>query len=321
MSSLISSADRLPLLGLLGVLADLRQPRAAVQRHPAHELRGREVLGLAAHLPDAAVGVAPVGEGVLHLLDQDRPDPLRQVVARLGVQVERVEHGAPHVVLVLVVGAVAHPHRPGALVAGQVVERLLHQLGLAVDPVHDLELALLGLGHVGDEVEEVVGLPVEAQRVEAPEREGGVADPAVAVVPVALAAGRLGQRGGGRGDHRAGGRVGEALQRERAALQEAAPGVVRELAVVEPVLPVVGGPHQPLVGLVVALGRAVLGPRQRREQRVALLHQRPAGGARALDAEVHVGGERELARRCSRRWPSPRGSPGPCTPTSADSRP
>ena len=157
------------------------------------------------------------------------------------------------------------------------------------------------LGDVGDEVEEVVGLPVEAERVEAPEHEGGVADPGVAVVPVALAARRLGQRGRGRGHHRAGGRVGQALQRQRAALQVGAPRVVGELAVVEPVLPVVRGPHQPLVGLVVARRRRVLGPRQRGEQRVALLHQGARRGPRALEAQAHVGGQRAASRRSPRR--------------------
>ena len=252
------------------------------------------MLGLAAHLPDAAVGVAPVVQRGLHLLGQDRPDPLGQVVARLGVEVERVEDRAPHVVLVLVVGAVADADRRGALVAGQVVERLLGQLVLAADAVHDLELRLLALGHVGHEVEEVVGLPVEPQRVEAPEHEGGVADPGVAVVPVALAARGLGQRGGGRGHQRAGGRVGEALERQRAALEVGAPGVVGELAVVEPVLPVVRGPDQAVVGVLVGRGRRVLGPRQRHEQRVALLHHRPRGGPRALDAHVEVGGQPQL---------------------------
>ena len=68
----------------------------------------------------------------LHLLHEDRPEPLGQLVARLGVQVDRVEHRAPDVVLLLVVGAVADPHRPRALVAGQVVERLL--LGSSASP-------------------------------------------------------------------------------------------------------------------------------------------------------------------------------------------
>ena len=47
-------------------------------------------------------------------------------------------------------------------------------------------------------------------------REARVADPGEAVVPVALAADRLGQRGGGGGDDRAGRPVGEPLEHARA---------------------------------------------------------------------------------------------------------
>ncbi len=216
------------------------------------------------------------------------------MVARPGVQVDRVEQRAPDVVLLLVVGAVADPHRPRALVAGQVVEALLGEPGLAVDPVHDLQDALLPLGHVGDEVEEVVGLPVEAERVEPPQHERGVANPREAVVPVALAARTLGQRRGGGRHQCARGRVGQPLERERASLQVGAPGVVGKGSVVEPVLPVVSGPDEAVVSLLVVAWRRVGGPRERHEEGVALLHQRAARGPRSLEADVHVGGEREL---------------------------
>ena len=98
----------------------------------------------------------------------------------------------------------------------------------------------------------------------------------VAVVPVALAARRLGQRGGGRGDERAGRRVRQALERQRAALEVGAPGVVGEVAVVEPVLPVVRGPDEPLVRLLV--GRVAAGARTRRARRTAC---RPPSSASA----------------------------------------
>ena len=169
------------------------------------------------------------------LLDQ-RPAALREMVARLGVQEDRVEHHAPHVVLLLVVGAVADAHRLGAVVAVEVVEGLLLELALALDAVHHLDVVAL-LGDVLHEVEVVVGLPVEAERVQAPEHERGVAHPRVAVVPVALAAGRLGQRRRRRRDHRAGRRVGQPLQRQRAALQVRAPRVVGERAVRQPLVP------------------------------------------------------------------------------------
>ena len=71
--------------------------------------------------PDRAAANAPPR---LHLVDQHRPQPLGNVVALLGVEVERVEHRAEHVVLALVVGAVAD-RAPGApLVALEVIERL-----------------------------------------------------------------------------------------------------------------------------------------------------------------------------------------------------
>jgi hypothetical protein len=68
-------------------------------------------------------------------------------------------------VLLLVVGGVAGPNRACALVARQLIERLLGERVLTVDPVQDLHLVLVVFGDVGDEVEEVVGLPVEAERV------------------------------------------------------------------------------------------------------------------------------------------------------------
>jgi hypothetical protein len=55
----------------------------------------------------------------------------------------------------------------------------------AADPIHDLQLVGL-LGHVCHEVEEVIGLPVEPQGIEAPKRKRRITNPAVAVVPVSL---------------------------------------------------------------------------------------------------------------------------------------
>ena len=77
-----------------------------------------------------------------------------------------------------------------------------------------------------DELHELAGLLVEADHVQAPEGEGRVPDPGVAVVPVALPARRLGQRGRQRRDHRPGRLVGQPLERQRRALEGPAPGVV-----------------------------------------------------------------------------------------------
>ena len=198
------------------------------------------MLRLTAHLPYPTVGRLPVFNRALHRALQDRPHDLRQVVARLGVQVHRVEHRAPHVVLLLVVRAVADPDRLRSLVSAEVIESLLSQLVLAADAVHDLEVFLAGRD-VRDEIEEVVRLAGKAERVKAPQHEGAVADPRVAVVPVALAADGLRQRRGRRRKKRAGRAVREALERQRAALEVALPRVFGEVAPVDPLAPEVRG--------------------------------------------------------------------------------
>ncbi len=143
----------------------------------------------------------------------------------------------------------ALPVRTGRLpdVAGEVVEGQLGLHCLAVDRVEHLEVAAgarvaraeVGrrLEDVAQEGEEVVGLGVESQRVQGAKGEGGVTDPRVAVVPVPASAGVLGQRRRRRGQQRAGRRVGQALEGQRAALEQLAPRVVGESTAVDPVAP------------------------------------------------------------------------------------
>ncbi len=85
-------------------------------------------------------GSSPVLGRLLDLPLEHRPQRLRQLLARVGVQVDRVQHGTPHVVLALVVRAVADPHRPRALVAGQVRRGPTPRALLAADAVHDLQV-------------------------------------------------------------------------------------------------------------------------------------------------------------------------------------
>ena len=118
-------------------------------------------------------------------------------------------------------------HRRRAHVALQVPELLLGQVLVPVDAVHDLQRARLAAGGVAEaplqplhERAGLLGEPEPEQRVE---REGGVAHPRVAVVPVACAAEPLRQAGGGGGHDRAGRRVCEQLERERRAVHHLAP--------------------------------------------------------------------------------------------------
>ena len=250
------------------------------------------MLGIAPDLPDALVGVAGVRDRRLHHRGQALPhrfDDLGRALTQ--VDVDRVEEHAPHVVLVLVPGAVAHPDRPRVPPAGQMVEGLLGQVLPTVDAVHDLQAEVAGPPgqRLDDEGEVLERLPVESEPVERAQHERGVADPGVAVVPVARPTGRLGQRGR-RGRHDgAGRRVAQPLERQRAALHVAAPGMVGERAVGEPVPPV-GDRCRELLLRLVEVGGPVAGPRQRDEGRLTLLQRRAsvAAGPHRLRRMVEV---------------------------------
>ena len=90
-----------------------RRDRAATQHITFDDVKW---LWLAADLPDPAVGLAPMGERLLDLAHEDRPQPFVEAVAR-GVEVHRIEDRAPDVVLALLVGGIADADGPGALVA------------------------------------------------------------------------------------------------------------------------------------------------------------------------------------------------------------
>ena len=89
-------------------------------------------------------------------------------------------------------------------------------------------------------------------------------------------------------------RVHEPLQRQRASLQHRPPRMVGEAPAVEPMLPVMRGPDLAPVGVLIGARRRMLAPRQRAEDRLALLHQVPRGRKRPLDAEVQIRHEAQL---------------------------
>ena len=194
---------------------------------------------------------------------------------------DRVEHSPEDVVLALVEGAVADPHRTRARVAREVVARGLGQVPAAVDPVHDLERAVVVWLEVGDELHELVRLPVEVEEVKRLQREGRVPHPGEAVVPVALAARRLRQGGGERRHGRPRRHVGQPLDRERRALDRIAVAMVWQPRPPEPPAPEPRRRREPAVRLVdVGRRREVLGPRERAVDLVALLDHmaRPHAG-------------------------------------------
>src|SRR5207237_4261164 len=95
-----------------------------------------KMVGLAAHLPDAAISLLPV---VTHILDQGAHQgpqgslqlfPVGLVVALTSIVVEEVQHLAKHVELLLLRRTVAEADRPRLLIAAATGEFLLCQLAL-----------------------------------------------------------------------------------------------------------------------------------------------------------------------------------------------
>ena len=301
MSALISSAVAAHSLRRVVVAAELRELRGPVERDPAHQLGRDVVLRLAARLPDPLVRLAPDRGRARRLRLDDRPQAPRQPVAAPRVEQDRVQRRAVDVVLALVERAVADPHRPRARVAGELVDRRLGQVAPAVDPVHDLQRPVGVRLEIADELHELVGLPVQVEPVQRLEGEGRVADPRVAVVPVALAARRLRQRRGQRRDGGARRHVRQALDRERRALDRLAPAVIGDPRAADPRAPEPRRQVEPLGRLVDVRGRGEpLGPRERAERALALLEPPAAAHAVALDAEQEVGGEADRHARAGR---------------------
>ena len=286
--------DRAPLLRVALLTLQIGQLRSAVQCHPAHDLAGGEVLRLAAHLPDAAVGFAPVLDGLLDLILQDRPQRLGHLLTRFGVQVHRIQHGAPDIVLHLVVRAVADAHRPGVVIPRQMVQFLLDEAAFAADAVHHLQgmaFAVGGPGHVGDEGEEVIGLAVQAQGVQTPQREGGISDPRVSVIPVAFSLWGFRERCAACRQQRPGRGVHQPLQGQRAALQICPPGMVGKVTDVDPLAPRLAGLPHLVRGFLEILRRRVFRPAERDEHLVTLGEPGARAGLVSLQADAQVGGQ------------------------------
>ena len=207
---------------------------------------------------------------------------------------DRIEHHAVDVVLTLVEGAVPDPHRPRALVAGKVVAGRLGEITAAVDPVHDLQRAVLGRLEIRNELDELVGLQVQVQPVQRLQGEGGVAHPGVAVVPVALAPRSLGQRGRGRCDRRAGRHVRQALDRKRRTLDRLREVMVREAGPPDPEAPESRCCRDPRLGVIDVLwAREPFRPGEGAVRTLTRLERVSPSDTAALDSERQVGPQPE----------------------------
>ena len=145
-----------------------------------------------------------------------RPVSGVELAAGHGVDPGGLHQIAVDVELLLAGGTVADAHRARAAIAGQRERRSVRALA-AVEPVEDAQPRMRQLRGVQQPPEEGLALVRAAELHQRAQRERRVAQPAEAVVPVALPADLLGQRARGRRRDRAGWRVDQQLERQRAA--------------------------------------------------------------------------------------------------------
>ena len=185
---------------------------------PAHDA-GKGVHGSAsAQLPQARVRLIED----LGCTAAQRLEPFEQRdVAAVGEALVEEDMGCREngrtvdVVLHLPPGIVADAHRPHAAIPRQARHLRLGECRVAVDAVDGLQRSIAAAGHDVEDVTEVALHGVGGiEPVERIDDEIAVAQPAIAIVPVASRRRRLGYRCRHRGDDRAGVVEGVLLQRD-----------------------------------------------------------------------------------------------------------
>src|SRR6202047_2876577 len=172
------------------------------------------MLALALELPDAVVGFATrvpdaVGEALDHVPELGRDEAAFALIDR-----HAVDHRPEDIELSLAGGAVADANRTGPFVACEVLEERFGEVRVAGHPIEDLHGKVVGVGAVADPVDEVDSFLLEACAKEGRDAIGSVTEPAVPVVPVAIATGIFRDGRGRCGAQGTGRRVGEQLDHQ-----------------------------------------------------------------------------------------------------------
>ena len=197
-----------PVLGALGQLQGARYFCQPVARRPAHQRRRGVDACARAQLPHAgvrrAVDLHRQLADALQPRELGRAGGLQQALVVKGLR--GAQHDvAVHVVLEVLGRLIAHAHRTHAAVALHGRYEGLRQFVLQPDAVQGLDVAVAGFQHdVGQPAQVVLHGADFGQAVERAHDEERIAQPAVAVVPVAPAVCRFGNAGGHRGDDGAG---------------------------------------------------------------------------------------------------------------------
>ena len=194
--------------------AVLDQFHRSVEGNPGHHFRVREMPPRAAHFPNALVWVAPDFFQVLYQVLLQPPGIFVALQAALAGDVHRVHDLAENVELKLLVSRVADADWLGAFISRQPFELQLRQPALARQAIHDVDLRRIAGYCPQEPLAPGQCLVAMAAHHEAVQREGGVTDPAIAIVPIPNAADLLGKRGSRRRHHAAGRCVRQRLQRQ-----------------------------------------------------------------------------------------------------------
>src|SRR5215212_1661157 len=236
-----------PSLAVGGEGALVSESQATVYGDPAHELRVDEVPPPASDLPDSLIFTSPVVADPVDQPAQVGPQLVPDGVTVLVVEVDSVHQLTVDVQLQLVVGTVADPDRPRAPVALQMLQSLLGEVAPPIYAVHELQRAvrLRLVAAVLEPAHERLSLLGEPDAQETVEGEGGVTDPGVTVIPVALPSYTLRQAGSRGRNDRPGRLVSEKLQHQGRAVNHLAPAA-RIRALREPVAPILHGLHEKL---------------------------------------------------------------------------
>ena len=236
-----------------------------VQRHPAHQARMQEMMLLAAHFPDADIALLPGFADLIDHFYRVLPPFVGNGFAVLVDQVHRVHQLAEDIQLHLRIRQIADAHRSCTTMAGQVCEFDFRQFLTAVDAIQDIEFHRVAPtvtdppaqpAHVG------VGLVDETQAHEGVNGERGVADPGVAIVPVAFAANAFRQAEGRGGEDGAVFARGEQLHRQCRAIDHFPPATAIA-GLPDPVAPELQGALQTQIGGALPEARIVDGAEQK----------------------------------------------------------
>src|SRR6266516_3658830 len=172
---------------------------------------------ITACLPESLIRLMDVRGNERHQVFDEGPLFRVEFSAQGRSQMRPVDELAMNVDLALLIGGIANAYGPAAATTLEVLQGLLVEPHFRADAVHNLDLAGPLATHQLEKSAEALRFAAVAEDGQRVEREARIAQPAIAVIPVPLAADPFRQRGGRRRHDRAGRRIGQQLQRQRAA--------------------------------------------------------------------------------------------------------